>query len=67
MLAEFFRRLTEMRRARILGLIDPMPEAGDLLVRLELLGDIRLHSGWLANLLQHLHDLLVGSAVQGTR
>ena len=57
----------QMRRARILGGVDAVAEARDLLLRCELAADersMRSARGVLAELEQQLHHLLVGAAVE---
>ena len=65
--AELLRHLAEVRRARILGPVDAVAEAGDLLLARELVLHVRVDAFGgrvLADLEQHLHDVLVRAAVQ---
>ena len=67
LLAELLRHPPQVRRARILGAVDAMAEAGDLLLARELAADVgvdALGGRVLPDLEQHLHHFGVGAAVQ---
>src|SRR6266540_7033857 len=53
-----------MRVSRVLGLVDAMPEPHDPLPPAQPFLDVTLSVGRVAHLLQHLHGLLVGPAVE---
>ena len=66
-LAELLRHLAQVRRARILGVVDAVAEAGNLLLARQLRADDLLDllgRRVRADLEQHPHDVGVGAAVQ---
>ncbi len=65
-LAQLYRHLLQMRRARIERLVNAMADAHDLFLLRELLLDVGVDPIFRADFLQHLDDAFIRAAVERT-